>query len=68
MQLTRIACPVPSFLVMTDEGDGILQKGNAPHDLCANIRVMAHYHPFFFTQGSRLVQDRVADADLADVV
>ena len=64
----RVAVAVPALvLVAHGAGDG-LQAGDGREDALADHRVLAHEHPLRGVERAGLVEERVGDADLADVV
>ncbi len=64
----RIAGAVPALVVVVHHRDRVAQERDALQDLPADLGMAPHDHPLLGRQGAGLEQDRVGDADLADVV
>ena len=67
-QSVGIAGAVEPLVVMANDRQLGRQLLDRPDDLLALDRVRVHDHALFLGQRARLEQDRVGDADLADVV
>ena len=63
-----IAAPVPALVLVTDGESDVRESGQLPQDPLADRGVLAHEIPLLVVQGARLVQDRIRDSDLPDVV
>src|SRR5215216_5186363 len=67
-QAGRVALAVPALVVAADHLDGAAQRLDAGHHLDPEQRVGPHHLPLAGVQRPRLVEHRLGDADLADVV
>ena len=64
----RIAVPVPSLVVVEDRGHGRVHPLEPSHDPRAVLRMAFHDLELELREAGRLREDRVRNADLADVV
>ncbi len=67
-QPERVAGAVPPLVVVVDDRDRVAQEGNPLEELAAHLRMAPHDPPLVRRERAGLEEDRVGDADLADVV
>jgi hypothetical protein len=67
-QTGRVALAVPALVVAADHLHGAAQRLDAGHHLDPEQRVGPHHLPLAGVQRTGLVEHRLGDADLADVV
>ena len=67
-QAVRVARAVPALVARADDRADRLQGGRGAEDALADDRVAAHELPLGVVQRPRLVQDRIGDGHLPDVV
>jgi hypothetical protein len=67
-EAARVALAVPALVMAADHLDRVAERLDPGHHLHAEQRVGAHHLPLAVVQRSRLVEHRLGDADLADVV
>ena len=63
-----VAAAVPALVARADDGEHLAQRGDRREDGLAGDRVAAHDPPLGVVERAGLVQDRLRDADLPDVV
>src|SRR5688572_12002830 len=64
----RVATPIPALMMITDYRQGLLQEWNSFNNACSDIRMDAHDLPLIRRQTTRFVQDRIANANLSNIV
>ena len=64
----RIAFAIQSFVMRAGDGGEIAEGGDPGEDHFTERRVPLHRGPFFGIELARLVEDGIADTELADVV
>ena len=67
-QAVWIAAAIHALVVIEHSEELTLEVPSPPQDAHANFRVSFHHLPFRSVQRTVLVQDRIGDAELADVV
>ena len=68
MQLARVAAAVPFLVMAVGDVQRWAQIGDGREHLVSINRMFAHHYPLFIAQRTRLAQDFVWHAHLADVV
>src|SRR5690606_33377088 len=68
LQPSGIAAAVPALLVLEDDEGGVAQVVDAAEHAVADGRMLLHLLPLLGGQGPGLEEDKVAHADLTDVV
>ena len=63
-----VAAAVPALVLVAHDPGDAAQPGDRAQDALADDGVLLHQHPLVVVERPVLVQDRVGDADLADVV
>ena len=64
----RVSGPVEALVVRLNDRHEVRERLDGGQDRCPERRVGLHDHPLLGGERSRLVEDRVGDPDLADVV
>src|SRR5207253_6521052 len=67
-EAVRIAATVPALVARADDRRDVRERLDRREDPLADDRVRAHHRPLLVVERRALVQHRLRDADLADVV
>ena len=63
-----IAVAVPALVMMVDDGHGAGEEGNVLDEPPTHFGMRPHHLPLVRREGTRLEENRIGNADLADVV
>ena len=67
-EAARIPGAIPLLVMAPDDRDGADQERNLLDEPLADLRVRAHHPPLVRCERAGLEEDRIRNADLADVV